>query len=181
MNESAIAVRYAKAIFMLAREKDLIDSLKNDVELILNLCKNSSDFILLLETPVVKTSEKSRLISRIFEDKIHPLTLNFLQLIVKNKRETFIPSISRDALDFIRKEKNIKAAILTTATKIDKSVITEMKILLEKDLGGKMELTSNINSDIIGGLILRIEDKQLDASVSTQLKKIKQQLLKTQL
>lgn len=181
MNESAIAVRYAKAIFMLAREKDLIDSLKNDVELILNLCKNSSDFILLLETPVVKTSEKSRLISRIFEDKIHPLTLNFLQLIVKNKRETFIPSISRDALDFIRKEKNIKAAILTTATKIDKSVITEMKILLEKELGGKMELTSNINSDIIGGLILRIEDKQLDASVSTQLKKIKQQLLKTQL
>lgn len=181
MNESAIAVRYAKAIFMLAREKDLIDSLKNDVELILNLCKNSSDFILLLETPVVKTSEKSRLISRIFEDKIHPLTLNFLQLIVKNKRETFIPSISRDALDFIRKEKNIKAATLTTATKIDKSVITEMKILLEKELGGKMELTSNINSDIIGGLILRIEDKQLDASVSTQLKKIKQQLLKTQL
>lgn len=180
MNESAITVRYSKAIYSLAFEKEIIDSLKNDMELISNVCKNSTDFILLLETPVVKTSEKSRLISKIFEKKIHPLTLNFLQLIVKNNRETFIPSISRDTLDFIRREKNIKSAVLTTAIQIDQSVIEEVETLLEKELDGKVELTEKVNPDIIGGLILRIDDKQMDASVSTQLKKIKQQLLKTQ-
>lgn len=180
MNESAITVRYSKAIYSLAHEKEIIDSLKNDMELISNVCKNSTDFILLLETPVVKTSEKSRLISKIFENKIHPLTLDFLLLIVKNNRETFIPSISRNTLDFIRREKNIKAAVLTTAIQIDQSVIQEVETLLEKELDGKVELTEKVNPDIIGGLILRIDDKQLDASVSTQLKKIKQQLLKTQ-
>jgi F-type H+-transporting ATPase subunit delta len=150
------------------------------MELISNVCKNSTDFILLLETPVVKTSEKSRLISKIFENKIHPLTLDFLQLIVKNNRETFIPSISRDTLDFIRREKNIKSAVLTTAIQIDQSLIEEVETLLEKELEGKVELTEKVNPDIIGGLILRIDDKQMDASVSTQLKKVKQQLLKTQ-
>lgn len=180
MNESAITVRYSKAIYSLAREKEIINSLKNDMELISNVCKNSTDFILLLETPVVKASEKSRLISKIFKNKIHPLTLDFLQLIVKNNRETFIPSISRDTLDFIRHEKNIKSAVLTTAIQIDKSVIEEVEKLLEKELDGKVELTEKVNPDIIGGLILRIDDKQMDASVSTQLKKVKQQLLKTQ-
>jgi F-type H+-transporting ATPase subunit delta len=180
MNESAITVRYSKAIYSLAHEKKIVDSLKNDMELISNVCKNSTDFILLLETPVVKTSEKSRLISKIFENKIHPLTLDFLQLIVKNNRETFIPSISRDTLDFIRREKNIKSAVLTTAIQIDQSLIEEVETLLEKELEGKVELTEKVNPDIIGGLILRIDDKQMDASVSTQLKKVKQQLLKTQ-
>jgi F-type H+-transporting ATPase subunit delta len=70
--------------------------------------------------------------------------------------------------------------VLTTAIQIDQSVIEEVETLLEKELDGKVELTEKVNPDIIGGLILRIDDKQLDASVSTQLKKIKQQLLKTQ-
>lgn len=180
MNESAIAVRYAKAIFSLAREKDVIDSLKEDMELISNVCFNSTDFNLLIETPVVKTSEKSRLISKIFENKTQQLTIDFLKLIVNNNREIFIPSITRNTLNFIRQEKNIKSAVITTATKIDKSIIEEVETILEKELGGKVELSSQIKPDIIGGLILRIDDKQMDASVNTQLKKMKQQLLKTQ-
>jgi len=180
MNESAIAVRYAKAIYSLAKEKEIIDTLKNNMELISSVCKNSSDFILLLESPVVKTKEKSQLISQIFKDKVHALTLDFLLMVTKNNRETFIPAISRDVLSFIRHEKNIKSAMLTTAVRIDQSIMKEIENLLEKELGGKTELVSQVNPDIIGGLILRIDDKQMDASVSTQLKNIKQQLLKTQ-
>ena len=179
MDESAITVRYSKAIYSLATEKEIIDSLKNDMELISGACKKSPDFNLLLKSPIIKTSEKSRVISQIFKNKVHPLTLNFLVLITRNNRETFIPAISRDTLDFIRKKKNIKTAVLTTAIKIEKSIIAEIENILEKELGGKIELTSQINPGIIGGLILRVDDKQIDASVDTQLKKIKQKLLKT--
>ena len=179
MNESAIAVRYARAIFSLAQEKEILDSIKNDMELISNVCNNSNDFNLLLKSPVARTSQKIQLISEIFKNKVHPVTLNFLLLITRNNRETFIPDIARNALDFIRREKNIKTAVLTTAVEIDKSVITEIEKTLEKELGGKIELTSRINSDIIGGIILRVNDKQMDASVSTQLKNLRKDLLKT--
>jgi len=179
MNESAIAVRYAKAVFALATEKEIIDSLKNDMELIYGVCKNSPDFNLLLKSPIIKTSEKKQLISQIFKNKVHPLTLDFLLLITRNNRETFIPAISRNTLDFIRRKKNIKTAVLTTAIEIDESLTSEIAKLLERELSGKIELTSRVNPGIIGGLILRVDDKQLDASVNTQLKNIRQKLLKT--
>ncbi|MFW6245879.1 MAG: ATP synthase F1 subunit delta, partial [Tangfeifania sp.] len=87
MNESAIAVRYARAVFSLAKEKKIIDSVKNDMELIHGVCKDSADFNLLLKSPVVRTSQKTRLISQIFKNKVHPVTLNFLLLITRNNRE----------------------------------------------------------------------------------------------
>jgi F-type H+-transporting ATPase subunit delta len=180
MDESAIAVRYSKAIYSLASERKITDTLKTDMELISGVCSQSADFILLLKSPVVKTSEKSHVISEIFKEKIHPLTLDFLLLITRNNRETFIPDIARDTLAFIRKEKNIKTAVLTTAIEIDQPVISEIGKILEKELSGKIELTSKINPDIIGGIILRIDDKQLDASVRTQLRNVKKNLLKTQ-
>lgn len=180
MNESAIAVRYAKAVFSLAKEKEIIDSLKNDMELISRVCNSSPDFNLMLKSPVVRTSQKIRLISEIFKNKVHPVTLNFLVLITRNNRETFIPAISRNALDFIRREKNIKPAILTTAVVIEQAFISEIEKIMEKELGGTIELTNRVNPDIIGGLILRVGHKQLDASVKTQLKNIKQELLKKQ-
>ncbi|HDR51482.1 MAG TPA: ATP synthase F1 subunit delta, partial [Mariniphaga anaerophila] len=115
MDESAITVRYAKAVFSLAKENDQLSSLKNDAELIAAVCSQSADFNRFLKNPVAKTSEKIRLIRLIFKKKIDELSLNFLTLITQNKREEFIPAVCRNILSLIREEKNIKTAVLTTA------------------------------------------------------------------
>lgn len=179
MDQSAISVRYAKAFFALAKEKKLVSELKSDIEMIYNVCKNSSDFILLLKSPVIKKSKKVKLITSIFEKSVNELTVNFLRLIIENRREVYIPSVSRNFLAFTRKDQNIKSAQLTTATEINTKTKEKIKTLLEKELNAKVELSGKINPDIIGGLILRLDNKQYDASVSTQLKNIKQKLLKT--
>ncbi|MBN1986683.1 MAG: ATP synthase F1 subunit delta [Prolixibacteraceae bacterium] len=181
MDQSAITVRYAKAIFELAKEKNLLATLKEDIEMIASICKDSTEFILLLESPIIKTSKKTELITSIFNEKVHPLTLNFLNLITQNKREIHIPGICRNFLAFTRRDQNIKSAVLTTASEIDTKTIKKIEQLMEKELGAKIELSTQINTKIIGGIILRLEDKQYDASVATQLKKIKQNLLETEL
>lgn len=181
MDQSTITVRYAKAFFSTAKEKDLLDTLKSDIELILSVCKSSSDFNLLLESPVVKTSKKTDLIKSIFSGKVHELTLNFLLLIVQNKREVQIPGICRNFLTLTRKDQNIKSAVITTASEINKKTLSKVEALISKELGAKIELSSEVKTDIIGGIVLRIDDKQYDASVATQLKKIKQELLETEL
>jgi F-type H+-transporting ATPase subunit delta len=181
MEQSAINVRYAKALFLSAKEKDMIDTLKTDIELVLDVCKKSVDFILLLESPIVKTSKKTALITSLFKNKIDELTLNFLLLVAKNKREVYIPGICRNFLTLIRKDQNIKSAILTTASEIDTDSTKKIKELLGKELNATIELSTNVNPEIIGGLVLRIEDKQYDASIATQLKKIKQELLESEL
>ena len=100
MDHSAIAVRYAKAFFASAKEKSLLDSLKTDIELVFSVCTESADFILLLESPIVKTSKKAQLISSIFKGKVNKMTLSFLMLITENKREIHIPGICRNFLGF---------------------------------------------------------------------------------
>ena len=177
MNISAIRVRYAKAFFSLAKEKKMLDTLKTDIQKVFDVCTQSSDFINLLESPVVKTSKKAELITTIFKSEINTLTLNFLLLITNNKRESYIPGICRNFLELTRKDKNIKSAVIVTASEIDINTINKIKALLEKELNATVVLTCNVEPDIIGGLILRVDDKQYDSSVATQLKKIKQQLL----
>lgn len=181
MNYSAINVRYAKAFFSTAKERKLLKELKADIETILEVCNTSEDFILLLESPVVKTSKKAAIIKQIFAGAIQELTLNFLMLIAENKREVNIPGICRYFLELTRKDQNIKSAVLTTATEISAASIEKIQELLTKELNASVELSTQIKPEILGGLILRLEDNQYDASVATQLKKIKQNLLETEL
>jgi len=181
MNQSAITVRYAKAFFSLAKEKNLQETLKSDIELIFSVCEKSSDFVMLLESPVVKTMKKVELFTLIFGEKIHSYTFNFLKLIAEKKREAYIPNICLYFLSLIRKEQNIKTAVLTTASEIEVDTVKKIEKLIEKKLNAKVELSSKVNPNIIGGLILRLEDKQCDASVATQLKKIKQTLIETEI
>ena len=181
MDQSAITVRYAKAFFTLAKEKNILDTLKTDIELVSGVCKESKDFILLLESPIVKSSKKMALITSIFSGKVNNLTLEFLHLITKNKREVHIPAICRNFLGLTRADQNIKSAILTTATEINTETIKKIEKLIGKELNATVELSSSVNPEIIGGMVLRLDDKQYDASVATQLKKIKQKLLETEL
>lgn len=181
MDQSAITVRYAKAFFSIAKEKNTLDKLKADVQLVMDVCNTSEDFILLLESPIIKSAKKATLLKNIFEGKLEEISLNFLLLIVKNKREVYIPGICRNFLDLTRKDLNIKSAVLTTATEIDVATRNKVKALLEKDLNASIELTTKVNKEILGGLVLRLDDKQYDASIATQLRKVKQTLLESEL
>lgn len=181
MDQSKINVRYAKAFFTLAKEKGLTLELRKDAGLISSVCESSSDFKLLLESPVIKTSQKSEAIRRIFEGKIHPLSINFLLLIAENKRENYIPGIFRYLEDLYRREEGIKSAVLTSAQPLNESLVAQIKEILEKEFKSKVELSQKVDQKLIGGFVLRVEDKQYDASLSTQLKKIREQLLHTEL
>lgn len=164
---------------MLGKEKNLLSSIKEDMDYIAAVCNQSVDFKEFLKNPVVQSSKKTQIIKRIFETKISELSLRFLELIVKNKREVFIPMISLNVLDLIRKEKNIKTALLITASELDEKLLVKTKKILEKELGTKVDLTARTSPHIIGGIILQIDGKQYDASIATQIKKLKKEMLKS--
>src|SRR5690606_2171694 len=167
MNESLITVRYAKALFSVAKEKELLQVLKDDVKLIYDASRHSADFIRMLNSPVIKPSDKVRVLNVIFGRKISALTMNFLELTVKNDRESFIPAICRVVLDLVKKEHNIKTAIITTAKELDNGSLEKAEEVLESELGTTVELTAKINERLIGGMVLQIDDKQYDASIAT--------------
>ena len=181
MDQSKINVRYAKAFFTLAKEKGLTTELRKDAGLIASVCATSSDFSLMLESPVVKTSSKLNAIKSIFEGKINGLSLNFLMLITENKRESYIEGIFRNLEDLYRQEEGIKTAVLTSAQPLDEATVLHIGKLLEKEYNAKVELSQKVDDELIGGFLLRVDDMQYDASIATQLRKIKEKLLQTEL
>ena len=181
MDQSKINIRYAKAFFSLAKDKGLTSELRKDAWLITNVCETSSDFILLLESPVVKTSQKVKAIRSIFAGKLNTLSLKFLVLIAENNRTKNIPDIFRSLEALYQQEAGVKTAVLTTAQPMNEILVSQVRQKLEIEFNAKVELTQKVNDELIGGFVLRIGDKQYDASVSTHLKKIREQLLQTEL
>ncbi len=181
MDQSKINVRYAKAFFSLAKEKGLTLKLREDASLISSVCDSISDFIILIDSPIVSTSGKIKAIKSIFEGKINPLSLNFLVLITENHREKYIPGIFRNLEELYRKQEGIKSAILTTAKPLDGAIVEQIRKSLETEFEAKVELSQRIDEELIGGFILRVDDNQYDASILAQLKKVKEKLLQTEL
>ena len=177
MDQSKITIRYAKAFFTLAKERNQLDNLKQDVELISNLCTDSADFKLLLESPVVKTSQKIKLMEAIFKGKVHEISLGFLSMLTENKREVYLPSVCRNVLALFQQDQGIKNVVITSAVALDPEIIRQIKLQLESGLNARIELREQINPELIGGFILRIDDRQVDASMASQLRKIKEELL----
>jgi F-type H+-transporting ATPase subunit delta len=177
MNQSKIAVRYAKAFFEIALERKELDSLKKDIELIASIILQS-DVKLMLESPVIKTSKKKRILSEIFKNKISDISLEFVLMITNNKREMHIADICRNFIVQYREYKNIKAAKVITATPITDTLNKKISKIISEIFKTDVELTTAENKDIIGGFILRVGDQQIDASVSTKLKNIKRDFLK---
>ena len=91
----------------------------------------------------------------------------------------FTRDIARYFVELYRKEKNIKAATFTTAIDVDDNIKAEVIALVKKMYNANVELTSIVDETIIGGYILRIDDKQLDTSISNKLKEINRELINT--
>ncbi len=173
MYQGKIAVRYAKSLLMVAKEKQTADNIYQDMKQLLAIEKESKDFRHFLETPLLKGSEKTKIIDKLLEGKIDKLTHHFLHMVIKKRRELFLGNIARSYIDQYRQNKGIKPASLITATEVNKTIIDNISKLIGKDLNTEVELEQKIDEKIVGGYILRIEDKQFDNSVAAKLKNYK--------
>jgi len=177
MNYSKIAVRYAKAVFLLAEEKKQLKEIASDMESILKIEKEVPALLDLYSNPILSKSEKKKIVLELFSKFYNDITLKFLELIIENRREEHISGVARNFLKRYRDSLGIKNAILTTAVSIEDSKRNEIIEIVKKAYQAEIQLESKENTDLIGGFVLQVEDTQFDASISTQLKNIKQELL----
>jgi F-type H+-transporting ATPase subunit delta len=179
MNQSKIAVRYAKALFLTALEKDILEQVHNDMQLIDSILHQIENFKAFLSSPVNKPSAKIKFIHQIFANGlIQEITLNFLNLVVQNNRAIHIPAMTNYFMQLYRTQKGIKSAVFITATEPDEKLNKQLSKVLKDLYKAEIELQVTTDKDLVGGFILRIEDQQYDASIATALKKMKADLIK---
>lgn len=177
MNESKISVRYAKALFNLSKEMNLHKQVRSDIENLQKLITDAAEFKSLMDNPILRPSQKMKILDSILKNHIQPITQSFIELIVNNNRLSYLASIARIYIDLFKKDLGIEPATLITTVPIDEGLRHTLLRIIEKRMNIKVELQEETDTSLIGGFILKIGNKQIDASISNQLENIKKELI----
>jgi F-type H+-transporting ATPase subunit delta len=178
MNDSKISVRYSKALFLSAIERNILDKVNQDMVSISEICKEAEtkEF---LHNPVIVPSKKTDILHRMFEGKVEKITLSLLDLVVKNGRESHLPAIARIFIHETMRYKGITKSVLTSSIELDGQVKKQISSIIAEVFKTKVELEEVIDPEIIGGFILRVDDNYIDASVRNKLNRIKKDLTRS--
>lgn len=171
-----VASRYAKSLMDLATEKGQLEAVYADVLQIQAVCKSSHEFVLFLNSPIIKVDKKISTMKSVFDGKFNAITSGFLAIVTAKRRESIIPEMAESFIEQYKAQKNIITAVVTSAKGLDATTKQQALDLIKNQLKGEVELVEKTNPDIIGGFILKVGDKQVDRSVSRQLFNLKKEL-----
>ena len=172
MNDGKISIRYAKALLFSAKEAKVEDKVYSEMITLESAFAQIQLLKQAMTNPTLTKEEKIKLINSIFNNKASKLTQGFITLVVENSREDYFYRIALSYQELYRKEKNIVVTHLTTAIELNESLKKKIISSVEEQEKSKVELREEINPDIIGGYILDIDGKRLDASIIRQLSKL---------
>ena len=144
MKDSLAARRYAKSLIDLAKEKNVLEDIFNDMSLIKNTVSINKDLQLLLKSPVVNTDKKQDILSAIFKGNLNKLSSLFLQLISSKKRESLIQQIANSFIEQYKVLNNIVTAEVTTAIELDKNKINSIVSLYKQEKGNSFQVIEKV-------------------------------------
>jgi F-type H+-transporting ATPase subunit delta len=177
MAQTKVATRYAKSLLGLVAEKGNLEEAFNDMLLINKTVSENHDLLVLLKSPVVNAEKKVSILTAIFEKHVSKVTMLFITLITKNRRESALPEIADAFVAQYKAMKGITIASVTSATVLADDAKKKIADLVQKEVGGTVELQLEINPELIGGFILRIGDKQLDTSILSKIGDLRQEFM----
>ncbi len=173
MSEIRVASRYAKSLIGLAQEKRILEDVHNDLYLFMITCDDSRDLRLMLKNPIISSDKKLMALKAIFGKRFSEMTTLFFEIVSRKNRAPLLHSIAQQVHYQYNLMKGIESATVTTAMPLDRTLRVEFQNMVQKISGKEVELDQKINPEIIGGFVLQIADKQIDASIKTKIQSLK--------
>ncbi|MEI6595815.1 MAG: ATP synthase F1 subunit delta [Bacteroidota bacterium] len=179
MSETRVANRYAKALIDFSVEQNNLEVILNDMKFFLKTLKQNHQIESMLKSPVIVGGDKIAILKKIFDKDLHKDTIRFFEIVIRKNRGFYLNVIAKVFIEQYNILNNIMQATVKTAQAIDDKLKEEIKQFIEKYMGKKVELKSIVDPKLIGGLMIQMDDKLFDASISGKLNKLKQDLLNT--
>ena len=173
MSYTKITLRYAAAFFDLATEKGLVEKASEDMALLGKVCTSNHDFVRMLQNPVIHADKKKKVIDQIFGDSVNKMSLSFMNLMIRKRRERYLPSIADAFNELYKVSKGIKTAFVSSAVSLSANEKTGILEIIGKLTDKKIDLVESTDVDLIGGFVINVDDFQVDQSIASKIKELK--------
>jgi ATP synthase F1 delta subunit len=173
-----IATVYARSLFEVAKERDGLDAVREQVGQFADALQENRDLQVFFFSPYFSTEEKKDALGRAV-DGADEAVENFLELLVEKHRMPAIFRIRRELDTLWEEENKLLPVTITSAVELDASTVEGVGRAIGEQTGRKVELTTNVDPDVLGGIVLRVGNSILDASIRNRLEQLRRQVAKT--
>jgi F-type H+-transporting ATPase subunit delta len=170
---------YAQALINEAQKRNVLEDVAEDVRGIGELLKTNKLFLAFTQALSIGEEERLATLDKIFggtPPRVHPLTLAVIKSMARRDRLMFLRGLVEGFLAIRKKMSGHVDVEVTSATELRPEVVERVRQGLAKSVGGVADVKVKVDPSLIGGMVVRIGDTQIDGSVATQLEKIEEQL-----
>ncbi len=171
-----IANRYAEALFQIGEEDNKTDNLYNELKEVSSLMTTNNDLNNVMKSPLVSKNEKIHLIDTLFAGKIDNDLKNFLKVLIEKGRISSIKAIEATYKELLNDKNNIIEGYVISAVSMDDEKIKELEKELSKKYNKNVTLTNKVDKSILGGVLVRLGNTEIDGTIKTRLDGLKNQL-----
>jgi F-type H+-transporting ATPase subunit delta len=176
MSNSKAASRYAKSLIDLSTEQNSMEAMRADMISIVQVIDASPVLGAILNNPIIPLDKKAGILKNIFADKVHLVTQTFLNLIVSKGRAGIVYETAKAFMSQYNVLKGIITAEVTSAVALTDLNRTEIVEIVKREVGAnQVIIKEKVDERLIGGFILKVGDRQFDASISSSLNKLKKE------
>jgi ATP synthase F1 delta subunit len=170
-----IAAVYARSLFEVAQEQDKLDGIREELGQFADALNDNRELQVFFFSPYFSTIEKEDGLDRTVSDA-DPILVNFLKLLIENHRMPVIFRVRREVDELWRKENKLLPVTVTSAVELDQATVTQIGDRISEQTGQKVELSAIVEPDILGGLVVRVGNSILDASIRNRLEQLRKQV-----
>lgn len=166
---------YARSLFEVAEEADKLDVVREQLGEFADAVAESHDLSVFLFSPYFSTEEKKEGLRKVMDD-VDETFENFLELLLEQHRMPAIHRIRREYETLWDRQNDVLPVEVTSAVELDEETVKSVGDRIGEQTGRKVELTSRVEPDILGGLVLRVGNSILDASIRNRLDQLRKQV-----
>jgi F-type H+-transporting ATPase subunit delta len=167
-----IAEVYARSLFEVAKEHDVLDEIHDDLVAFADALNESRDLQLFFFSPYFSSEEKKDGVTKVIEGG-NEYFVRFLQLLAERHRMPVLFRIRREFESMWEDEHKLLPVSITSAVELDESTVKEIAKKIEEQTGRQVELSTNIDPNVIGGLVMRVGNFVLDGTVRNRLERLR--------
>jgi F-type H+-transporting ATPase subunit delta len=174
---TVVAKRYAKALFQLAQEQGLVVEAENQLRLVVDVVESDAQIRAFLTAPNITLDTKLQTLNNAFSGKASPIVLNTISLLLERGREGSLASVLEAYLQVAGESLGRADAHVTSAKALSDSEQQQLADKFGALLGKTIRVTNTVNTDLLGGVTVRIGDTLYDGSLRTKLEGLEKSLL----